>query len=76
MLGNCILYAKYVGVKAFHAFSIEEARCVNNIILASTVNDSIEIREKLQKEADRNKGMKVVFQLRYIPTGKVIFQTK
>lgn len=77
-LGNCIIYAKYKGQKTFQAFSIEEGCCVNNIILASTVDDSISIREVLQRVADQNKGINAVFQLRNTygnTASQVIFQT-
>lgn len=78
-LGNCIIYAKYKGQKTFQAFSIEEGCCVNNIVFASTVDDSISMRGNLQKVADQNKEINVVFQLRNTysdGTRKVVFQTK
>lgn len=74
-LGNTIVYASYKGIKGFKAFSIEDGCCVGNIINASTIENTKNVRENLQAIAEENKEIKVVFQLRDISTRKVLFQT-
>ena len=69
-----LTYAKYDGCKGFRAFDINEGRQVGNLIYASLVENTEDIRQKLQKLADLNKELHLVLQLRR--KGRVCFQTK
>lgn len=68
-----IVYAKFDGCKRFGAFDVDEGRQVGNIIYATMVENTEDVRGKLQKLADLNKDFNLVLQLRR--NGKVCFQT-
>lgn len=68
-----IVYAKIRDMKRFSCFDLSEGDFAGNIIRASWVEDSERLRAYLQKTADNNKGIDLVFQLRY--GDKIHFQT-
>lgn len=68
-----IVYARFDGCKSFEAFDVNEGRQVGNLIYASLVESTEDIRSKLQKLADLNKECHLTLQLRR--NGKVKFQT-
>lgn len=71
---KCYLYAKYEGLKTFKAFDASRGCSVNNLIYATLVEDTEKTRMHLQRTADENKNLSVVFQMR-TDKGKVVFQT-
>ena len=69
-----IIYIKTKGMKTFKTFDIERGITVQNVIYASSIEDTDKNRKMLQEIADENNKLDVTFQLRN--NGKVVFQTK
>lgn len=71
---SCYLYAKLKGSKVFRAFDISRGRCVNNLMYATVIPNTEEMKETLQSASEWCRGLGIVFQMR-TDKGKVIFQT-
>ena len=72
---NFYLYAKYEGLKTFKAFSLQDGCSVNKLIYASIMHNNQEEQNYLQEIADKNKHLKLIFQIRKPSNGHVVFQT-
>ena len=71
---SCYLYAKVKGSKVFRAFDISRGCCVSNLMYATVMPDTEEMKETLQSASEWCRGLGIVFQMR-TDKGKVIFQT-
>ncbi len=76
LLGDsCYVYAKSKYMRSFKAFDLD-GFFVGNLISASTLLNDSENQRKLQALADKNKSIKLQFQLRNPSDGKVVYETK
>lgn len=75
---DLIVYAKYNGCKTFVAFDLENGCKAGNLICASTFRNSEQRQAEvgLQRIADDNKNINLVFQLRKTETKQAVWTSK